>query len=144
MDRVLIVDDDKALQKALKRFFESEGYAVDIRADGKTALEAFHTATPTAIVLDLGLPVISGQDVCREIRRQSVTVPIVILSGLSDVGHKVRLLELGANDYVTKPFSPRELLARVRAAVRYAAKPNLDPIATFGSVCVDLRKWRSR
>src|SRR5580700_5111194 len=75
METILIVEDDQGTQKALKRLFESEGYAVQIRGDGKSALEAFHTATPTAIILDLRLPVVSGKDVCREIRQQSSTQP---------------------------------------------------------------------
>src|SRR5215469_5341043 len=143
MERVLIVEDDRAVQKALKRLFESEGYAVDVKTDGNAALEAFHTEPPTAIVLDLGLPVISGQDVCREIRKQSVTVPIIVLSASSDDEHKVQLLELGADDYVTKPFSPRELLARVRAAVRHVTDPNVSALATFDGVFVDFTKMEA-
>src|SRR5215831_1093232 len=131
MERILIVEDDRVVQRALKRLFESDGYDVDVKADGRSALDAFHADTPTAVVLDLGLPVMSGQDVCREIRRQSFTVPIVILSALSDVRHKVLLLELGADDYVTKPFSPRELLARVRTSIRHAAKQYVHASATF-------------
>ena len=122
MERILIVEDDRAVQKALKRLFESQGYSVEIRADGKSALEAFRTVAPTAIVLDLHLPVMSGKDVCREIKQQLSTLPIVVLSAATDVTDKVLLLELGADDYVTKPFSPRELLARVQAAIRYTDK----------------------
>ena len=140
MERVLIIEDDRAVQKVLKRLFEPEGYVVDVKADSKAALEAFHTATPTVIVLDLGLPVISGQDVCREIRKQSVTVPIVVLSASSDDEHKILLLDLGADDYVTKPFSPRELLARVRAAVRRATEHNVAAMAAFDGVRVDFTK----
>src|SRR5207248_8437531 len=118
MEKILVVEDDRAVQKALKRLFESEGFAVDIKADGKSALEAFRVAAPSAIVLDLRLPAMSGRDVCREIKQQIPALPIIILSAASDVTDKVLLLELGADDYVTKPFSPRELLARVRAAIR--------------------------
>src|SRR5438552_9396582 len=118
MERILIVDDDLAVRKALKRLFESEGYDIEISSDGESALEAFPTSAPTAVILDLRLPVVSGQDVCREIRQQSSTLPIVVLSAATDVADKVLLLELGADDYVTKPFSPRELLARVRTAMR--------------------------
>jgi DNA-binding response OmpR family regulator len=140
MGRILIVEDDRSVQKALKRLFESEGYSVVIRADGKSALKAFHGAAPTAIVLELGLPKVSGQDVCREVRRQSLTVPIIILSGVSDIEHKISLLELGADDYVTKPFSPRELLARVRAAIRYADQAEAQARPTFDGVCIDFAK----
>ena len=131
------------LQRALKHLFESDGYVVDVKADGGSALEAFHAGAPTAVVLDLGLPVMSGQDVCREIRRQSFVVPIVILSGLADVRHKVLLLELGADDYVTKPFSPRELLARVQAAVRRSKRSSLRPNIAFGDVQVDFACMRA-
>src|SRR5713101_3008793 len=115
MERILVVEDDRAVQKALKRLFEAEGFSVEISADGKSALEAFRSATPAAIVLDLRLPAMSGRDVCREIKQQAPALPIIVLSAATDVSDKVLLLELGADDYVTKPFSPRELLARVRA-----------------------------
>ena len=118
MERILVVEDDRAVQKALKRLFEAEGFAVEISADGKSALEAYRAATPSAVVLDLRLPAMSGRDVCREIKQQAPSLPVIVLSAASDVSDKVLLLELGADDYVTKPFSPRELLARVRAALR--------------------------
>jgi DNA-binding response OmpR family regulator len=116
MERILVVEDDHAVQKALKRLFETEGFEIEISGDGKAALEAFRKITPSAIVLDLRLPLMSGRDVCREIKQQAPSVPIIVLSAASDVSDKVLLLELGADDYVTKPFSPRELLARVRVA----------------------------
>ena len=118
MERILVVEDDRAVQKALKRLFEAEGFAVEISADGKSALDAYRATTPSAVVLDLRLPAMSGRDVCREIKLQAPTLPVIVLSAASDVSDKVLLLELGADDYVTKPFSPRELLARVRAALR--------------------------
>src|ERR1700722_11850441 len=118
MERILVVEDDHAVQKALRRLFETEGLKIEISADGKSALEAFRRAAPAAVVLDLRLPLVSGRDVCREIKQQAPSVPIIVRSAASDVSDKVLLLELGADDYVTKPFSPRELLARVRAALR--------------------------
>jgi DNA-binding response OmpR family regulator len=139
MDWILIAEDDQRLQKALKRLFESEGYGVEISGDGKSALEAFRKTAPAAIILDLGLPVISGQAVCREIRRQSSTPPIVVVSAAIDVVDKVLLLELGADDYVDKPFSPRELLARVRAAIRHSRKNDAcgSEILIFDRMSVD-------
>ena len=125
MERILVIDDDQRIQRALKRLFEPEGYHVDVSGDGKSALDAFRRAPPTAIILDLRLPEIPGVDVCREIRRRSSSAPIVILSAAVDVRDKVLLLELGADDYVSKPFSPRELLARVPAAIRHAPTPNI-------------------
>src|SRR5579872_5015009 len=112
--RILVVEDDPAVQKALRRLFETEGYSVETQSDGKSALDSFHSCAPAAIVLDLRLPKVSGGDVCKAIKGIAPTVPIVVLSAASDVSDKVLLLELGADDYVTKPFSPRELLARVR------------------------------
>jgi DNA-binding response OmpR family regulator len=120
--------------------FEGEGFAVEISADGKSALEAFRTATPAAVVLDLRLPVLSGRDVCREIKQQSAAVPIIVLSAASDVSDKVLLLELGADDYVTKPFSPRELLARVRAALRRTARTGTGDLVGFDGISVDFTK----
>jgi|SRR5215471_215941 len=142
MERILIVDDDRAVQRALKRLFESENFEVEITGDGKSALEVFRTAAPTAIILDLGLPLVSGKDVCREIRRQSSTLPIVILSAATDVADKVVLLELGADDYVSKPFSPRELLARVRTAIRHSRKSDAFDLTTFDGVCVDFVRMK--
>ena len=133
----MVVDDDRHLQRALKRLFELEGYDVEVRGDGQSALQAFIRVPPTAVVLDLGLPVIPGVEVCRRMREESVTVPIVILSAEADVLSKVLLLELGADDYVTKPFSPRELIARVRTAIRHAPKIGVHDVATFDGVRVD-------
>lgn len=140
MERILVVEDDRAVQKALKRLFESEGFAVEVSADGKSGLDAFRAAPPSAVVLDLRLPFISGRDVCREIKQQSPNVPIIVLSAASDVSDKVLLLELGADDYVTKPFSPRELLARVRAALRRNVRTQSGEVSAFGSVTVDFTK----
>jgi DNA-binding response OmpR family regulator len=140
MERILVVEDDRAVQKALRRLFESEGFAVEISADGKSALEAFRTTAPAAIVLDLRLPAMSGRDVCREIKSQSPTLPIIVLSAASDVSDKVLLLELGADDYVTKPFSPRELLARVRAALRRTTRTPSGDMIAFDGISVDFSK----
>src|SRR5260370_1897734 len=119
MGRILVVEDDPAVQKALKRLFESEGYSVEVQANGNAALNSFQATPPAVVILDLRLPKLSGSDVCKEIKAQAPTLPIIVLSATSDVSDKVLLLELGADDYVTKPFSPRELLARVRAALRH-------------------------
>src|SRR5271166_4354357 len=143
MDRILVVEDDHAVQKALKRLFETEGFEIEISPDGKAGLEAFRRAAPAAIVLDLRLPLVSGRDVCREIKQQAPSVPIIVLSAASDVSDKVLLLELGADDYVTKPFSPRELLARVRAALRRTVRTGIGDVVTFDGISVDFAKMRS-
>jgi len=140
MEKILVVEDDRAVQKALKRLFESEGFMVDVQADGKSALEAFRASAPSAIVLDLRLPSMSGRDVCREVKQQFPTLPIIILSATTDVTDKVLLLELGADDYVTKPFSPRELLARVRAALRRTTRSEVGEAATFDGISVNFAK----
>jgi DNA-binding response OmpR family regulator len=140
MERILVVEDDRAVQKALKRLFETEGFAVEITSDGRSAVESFRAAAPSAVVLDLRLPIMSGRDVCHEIKQQSPHVPIIVLSAASDTADKVLLLELGADDYVTKPFSPRELLARVRVALRNNLRKGAAPTSKFGTVSVDLAK----
>src|SRR5260370_2354863 len=144
METILIVEDDQSTQKALKHLFESEGYGVKSTGDGKSALEAFRSAARTAIILDLRLPVVSGKDVCREIRQQSSTLPIVVLSGSTEEADKVLLLELGADDYVTKPFSPREVLARVRTAIRHTRRSDVPAIGMeFGEVRVDFARMEA-
>ena len=140
MERILVVEDDHAVQKALKRLFEGEGFTVEVSSDGKAALEAFRKTVPSAIVLDLRLPQMSGRDVCREIKQQAPAVPIIVLSATTDVSDKVLLLELGADDYVTKPFSPRELLARVRAAVRRSVRKDSGELVSFDGISVDFTK----
>ncbi|MBA3914486.1 MAG: response regulator transcription factor [Acidobacteriales bacterium] len=139
-EKILVVEDDRAVQKALRRLFESEGFAVDVCSDGKAAVDSFRTAAPSAIVLDLRLPLLSGRDVCREIKAQAPGIPIIVLSATADVSDKVLLLELGADDYVTKPFSPRELLARVRVALRRSARTAPGDVITFAGILVDLTK----
>ena len=138
--RILVVEDDPAVQRALRRLFEAEGYLVETQSDGRAALDSFQAATPVAIVLDLRLPNVSGRDVCKQIKAVAPTLPIVVLSAASDVSDKVLLLELGADDYVTKPFSPRELLARVRAALRHTERSPEVKVVSFDGISVDFKK----
>lgn len=139
-DRILVVEDDRAVQRALRRLFEAEGYMVETADDGATAVERFRSLAPSAMVLDLRLPGMSGRDVCSAVKQVSPSVPIIVLSAASDVSDKVLLLELGADDYVTKPFSPRELLARVRAALRRTVKPTPVEKFSFDEIDIDFRK----
>jgi DNA-binding response OmpR family regulator len=118
METVLIVEDSRPMQRTLQRLFESDSLQVQIASDGPTGLDFFRRQLPCAVVLDLKLPGISGKELCREFKSIAASVPIVVLSANSEVEDKVLLLELGADDYVTKPFSPKELLARVRRAMR--------------------------
>jgi DNA-binding response OmpR family regulator len=139
-ERILVIEDDRGVQKALKRLFESEGFTVDVAGNGATGLEMFRASAPAVVMLDLRLPGMPGQDVCREVSQAAPSVPIIILSAKTEVMDKVLLLELGAHDYVTKPFSPRELLARVRTAMRRSSRTPTTETFTFGDVRVDFTK----
>jgi DNA-binding response OmpR family regulator len=138
--RILLVEDDPSVQKVLKHLFETEGYAVEVQGNGQSALDSVRATPPALIVLDLRLPRLSGRDLCKEVKARLPTLPIVILSATSDVSDKVLLLELGADDYVTKPFSPRELLARVRAALRHTSRTVTVNLIRFDHVSVDIKK----
>ena len=138
--RILVAEDDPAVRKVLRRLFETEGYAVEVQGDGQGALESFQACVPAAVILDLRLPRLSGRDLCKEIKAQTPTLPIIVLSATSDVSDKVLLLELGADDYMTKPFSPRELLARVRAALRHTSRTPQAQVISFDGISLDLRK----
>jgi DNA-binding response OmpR family regulator len=139
-ERILVIEDDRGVQKALKRLFEGEGFTVDVASSGPAGMEMFRAATPAVLVLDLRLPGMPGQDVCREVSQAAPSLPIIILSAKTEVMDKVLLLELGAHDYVTKPFSPRELLARVRTAMRRSSRTSVTETFTFGDVRVDFAK----
>ncbi len=116
--RILAIEDDSALQRVLKRLLESQGYSVDLAKDGISGLELFRKRRPSAILLDLRLPDISGQEVCQQITRVDPALPVIVLSAKADVADKVVLLEMGARDYVTKPFSPRARSCRTRSIRR--------------------------
>ena len=113
--RILLVDDEVSIQRSIAPLLRSRGYEVDVVGTGNDALKAFAQSHPDLIVLDLGLPDIDGAEVCRRIRSQS-QVPILVLSARGGETDKVGILDMGADDYVTKPFSPEELLARIRVA----------------------------
>lgn len=144
-EKILVIEDDRAVQKALRRLFEGEGFTVEVAGNGAEGLEMFRAAAPSVLVLDLSLPGVPGQDICREINQVAPSLPIIILSARTEVMDKVLLLELGAHDYVTKPFSPRELLARVRTAMRRrATQPPLAATFSFSDVKVDFTKMELR
>ncbi len=117
-NRILIVEDDPSIRLGLKRSLEFDGFTVDVAKDGEEAIQRAFDKKPDLIVLDLMLPKVNGFEVCRTIRKYDGTIPIVILSAKGDEGDKVLGLELGADDYVTKPFSIRELTARIKTALR--------------------------
>jgi two-component system KDP operon response regulator KdpE len=115
--RVLLVDDEASIQRAVGPLLRARGYELDVAGTGAEALRAFADRPPDLIILDLGLPDMEGTEVCRRIRAESA-VPIVVLSARGAESDKVNALDLGADDYVTKPFGPEELLARIRVALR--------------------------
>ncbi len=137
MTRVLIVEDERPLLRALAMNLVARGYAVTETATGTSALTALADHRHDAIILDLGLPDISGIDVIRAVRAFAAT-PIIVLSARSGSGDKVEALDLGADDYVTKPFSMDELLARLRAMSRRSAADDEEVVATVGDVRIDL------
>lgn len=141
---ILIIEDDPRMQKVLCRIFNEERYAAVVAGDGQAGLELFRRERPLAVVLDLILPNISGRELCQTFKSLSAETPIVVLSAISEVADKVLLLELGADDYVTKPFSPRELMARVQAAIRRQRKPVAQSTYRFADCEVDFRKMTTR
>jgi two-component system alkaline phosphatase synthesis response regulator PhoP len=144
MKTILVVDDEPKIVELARDYLEHAGFAVVSAFDGSEALTRARTDAPDLIVLDLGLPKLDGLDVARALRRNS-NVPIVILSGRSDETDKLVGLELGADDYVTKPFSPKELVARVRAVLRRIERP-LPPsdIIRASDVTLDVPRMRVR
>src|ERR1700752_1423327 len=118
METILVIEDSRPMKRTLQRLFEADALQVRIASDGEEGLESFRDHPPNVVILDLKLPGVSGKELCRSLKTEAPSVPIVVLSANAEVDDKVLLLELGADDYVTKPFSPKELLARVRRAMR--------------------------
>lgn len=141
---ILIIEDDPRMQKVLRRIFTQERYSAVVAGDGQTGLDLFRREQPLAVVLDLILPSISGRELCQTFKQLSAETPIVVLSAIMEVADKVLLLELGADDYVTKPFSPRELTARVQAAIRRQRKPAPPTIYRFADCEIDFKKMTVR
>ena len=129
-ERILVADDEASIRRILETRLKMVGYEVITAADGEEALEAFQKHNPDLIILDVMMPKMDGYGVTREVRRNS-DVPIIILTALGDVSERITGLELGADDYVVKPFSPKELEARVRAVLR---RTNEKEIAGMGKV----------
>jgi two-component system response regulator RegX3 len=143
---LLVVEDEPALAESVKYSLEREGFSVEVAPDGEKAIERFRSGKPDLVVLDLMLPRLSGLDVCRIIRSES-TVPIVILTAKDAESDKVAGLEIGADDYVTKPFSTRELLSRVRALLRRAgmdAHAEAEEMLRGGRVELDVARHEAR
>jgi two-component system response regulator RegX3 len=140
--RILVVEDEEALADTVRYNLEREGYTVSVAGDGRRALERFHAESPSLVILDLMLPEISGLDVCRMIRAES-EVPIIMVTAKDSEADKVTGLELGADDYVTKPFSVRELVSRVRAnlrRIRPQAVPPAEEVLAAGPIRMDVAR----
>jgi two-component system, OmpR family, KDP operon response regulator KdpE len=141
--RILLVDDELPIQRSVGPLLRSRGYEVDVAGSGAEALELLHSRAPDLIVLDLGLPDMDGVEVCRRVRDETST-PILILSARGAEADKVSALDLGADDYVTKPFGPEELLARIRVALRRVFSVDEDPAGRLqvGDMTIDYDRHR--
>ena len=142
LTEILVVDDEQKIIQITSDYLEAAGYAVLAADDGISALRVVDESQPDLIILDLGLPGMDGLDVCRELRKKS-ELPIIILTARGEESDKLVGLELGADDYITKPFSPKELVARVRAVLRRMEKSTSDEeIFRVGKVWFDVLKMR--
>jgi len=141
--RILLVDDEVSIQKAVAPLLASRGYDVRVAGTGQKALTEFDTWSPDLIVLDLGLPDLEGGEVCRRVRAKS-EVPILVLSARGSEREKVDLLDRGADDYITKPFGPEELVARIRTALRRGFKPDAPETGQLeaGDLVIDFDRRR--
>jgi two-component system, OmpR family, KDP operon response regulator KdpE len=142
-ERILLADDEVSIQRAVAPLLRSRGYDVDVVSTGLEAVSAVSDEAPDLIVLDLGLPDLEGAEVCRRIRKVS-KVPIIILSARSGEAEKVAALDIGADDYMTKPFGSDELLARIRVALRRVAEaqePEVDRVQV-GDLTIDYNRRR--
>ena len=118
MSHILVIDDDQDLCELIEEFLQSEGFQVDLANDGESGLEKLHTEPPDLIVMDVMMPKMNGFDVLKEIRSQKIQLPVIMLTARGDDIDKILGLELGADDYLPKPFNPRELSARIKAILR--------------------------
>jgi two-component system, OmpR family, KDP operon response regulator KdpE len=137
--RVLIVDDEAAIRRFLHTSLTAHGYAVHEASTGEEALQMVPSVRPEVIILDLGLPGLGGTEITRCLREWTQT-PIIILSVEGEESAKIAALDAGADDYLTKPFGPGELLARIRAALRRATKPEAEPVFVTGELTVDVAR----
>ena len=141
MDKILVVEDEPDMVLGLQDNLQFEGYQVEVATDGEKALEIAQKVCPDLVILDIMIPKINGFEVCKQLRQKGMDVPIIMLTAKSQEVDKVLGLELGADDYITKPFSIRELLARVKAVLRRPRRPpqKIDSYR-FGNVKADFRK----
>jgi DNA-binding response OmpR family regulator len=139
MQTVLVIDDDESLRDTIGLLLEKEGFRALLVGDGRTGLDQALTVRPNLILVDLRMPGLSGVEVCKNLRAAGVKTPLIVLSAIGDELDKVLLLEIGADDYVVKPFGTRELLARIRALLRRTG-PDEAKVLSFADVHVDLTR----
>ena len=139
MQTILVIDDDDSLRDTVGVMLEQEGFRAVLEADGKTGFDKAVTVKPDLLLVDLRLPGMSGVDICKQLRAAQVTTPIIVLSAVGEEIDKVLLLEIGADDYVVKPFGARDLMARIRAVLRRAA-PDGRKVAHFGDTEIDFER----
>jgi DNA-binding response OmpR family regulator len=145
MYKILIIEDDRAILKALESNLRSEGYEVETATDGQTGLDRARDPSQDLILLDLMLPRMPGEEICRTLRREGLTTPVLFLTAKNEEEHRVAGFELGADDYVSKPFSIRELLGRIQAILKRAAgQKHLLAHFHFGKVSLDFVKMEAR
>jgi DNA-binding response OmpR family regulator len=137
MQTVLVIDDDESLRDTIALLLEREGFRCVQAADGPTGLERLLSLKPTLALVDVRLPGMNGAEVCKQVRAARMDTPLIILSAINDEIDKVLLLEIGADDYLVKPFGMRELLARIRAVLRRSL-PGANTVVTFGDTEIDL------
>ncbi len=142
LGKILVVDDDKNICEVIKMYLENSGYHVKVANDGREAQEAFSNYKPDLVLLDVMLPYLDGIDVLKWIRRDSET-PVIMITAKGETFDKVLGLELGADDYVVKPFEPKELIARVKAVLRrYTAEGDNKETLTFDSLIIDINSYK--
>jgi DNA-binding response OmpR family regulator len=145
MSRILVVEDDPAILRGLADNLKFESHEVLTAGDGETACQLIREKNPDLIILDLMLPRMSGYEVCRKIRGEGIVTPVVMLTARGEEGDRILGLDLGADDYISKPFSVRELLARIRAVLRRTQPgPNAPDDLRFDDVVIDFRRYEAR
>lgn len=140
--KILIVDDDENISEVINMYLKSSGYDTEIALNGRTAREIYSEYKPDLVLLDMMIPYIDGIDVLKWIRKQSET-PVIMITAKGDTFDKVLALELGADDYIVKPFEPKELLARVKAVLRRYSIDNVkDDVLKFGNISIDSSSYK--
>ena len=142
MTRILVVEDDRDIAELVERYLQKAGFSTELRSSGREALKAIAERTPDLLVLDLMLPHVDGLEICRVVRSdpRTAAIPIIMLTARADESERIVGLEIGADDYVAKPFSPNELVARVRALLRRTQRQPETPDISYGPIHVDTER----